>query len=158
MKKPTKTNAVRLVEKSGAPFELHSYDYGEETMDAVSAAGKLGVPPEIVFKTLVTRSEKGDIFVFCVPGNCELDLKKAAKTTGNKKIELIAVRELLPLSGYVRGGCSPIGMKRNFPAYIDESATINDWIYINGGSRGLQIKIQPTDLARVAQAEYADIV
>jgi Cys-tRNA(Pro)/Cys-tRNA(Cys) deacylase len=158
MKKPSKTNAVRLVEKSGIPFELHSYHYNEQRTDAVSAADTLGVPAEIVFKTLVTRSEMGDIFVFCVPGNCELDLKKAAKTSGNKRIELIKVRELLPLTGYVRGGCSPIGMKRNYPTYIDESATINDWIYINGGFRGLQIRIQPPDLARVAQARYADIV
>ena len=158
MIKSSKTNAVRLVDKAGAPYELCSYDYDEQAMDAVSVAKILSVPAEIVFKTLVTRSEKGDIFVFCIPGNCELDLKKAAKTAGSKRIELIKVRELVPITGYVRGGCSPIGMKRTFPTYIDETATIYDWIYINAGARGLQLKIQPPDLARTAKAEFADII
>jgi len=158
MNKTPKTNAVRLVEKAGAPCELCSYDYDEQAMDAVSAAKKLSVPAEIVFKTLVTRSEKSDIFVYCVPGNCELDLKKAAKAARSKKIELIKVKELVPLTGYVRGGCSPIGMKRTFPTYIDETATIYDWIYINAGARGLQLKIRPSDLAGIAKAEFADII
>ena len=158
MIKSSKTNAVRLVDKAGAPYELCSYDYDEQAMDAVSVAKILSVPAEIVFKTLVTRSEKGDIFVFCIPGNCELDLKKAAKTAGSKRIDLIKVRELVPITGYVRGGCSPIGMKRTFPTYIDETATIYDWIYINAGTRGLQLKIQPPGLARTAKAEFADII
>ena len=158
MNKPPKTNAARLVEKAGAPYELCSYDYDEQAMDAVSAAQKLSVPAEIVFKTLVTRSEKGDIFVYCVPGNCELNLKKAAKAAGSRRIELIKVRELVPLTGYVRGGCSPIGMKRTFPTYIDETATIYDWIYINAGAQGLQLKIQPSNLASIAKAEFADII
>jgi Cys-tRNA(Pro)/Cys-tRNA(Cys) deacylase len=158
MKKTGKTNAMRLVEKSGAPYELCSYEYDEKSMDAVSAAKRLSVSAESVFKTLVTRNDKGEIFVFCIPGNCELDLKKAAKTAGSKRVELVKVRELLALTGYVRGGCSPIGMKRTFPICIDESATISDWIYINAGARGLQLKIQPSDLANILDAEFADIV
>jgi Cys-tRNA(Pro)/Cys-tRNA(Cys) deacylase len=158
MKKTPKTNAIRIVETASVPYQLFSYDYDEDTLDAVSVAKKLSAPSEIVFKTIVTRGGRDDLFVFCVPGDCELDLKKAAKIAERKKIELIRVKELLPLTGYVRGGCSPIGMKRHYPTYIDETASLYDWIYISAGTPGLQIKIQPSDLARITAAQFADIV
>jgi len=153
-----KTNAVRIVENARIPHEVCRHDFEEDTLDAVSAARKLRAPAETVFKTLVTRAEADELFVFCVPGNCELDPKKAARAAGRKKIELVKVKELFPFTGYIRGGCSPIGMKHAYPAYIDETAALHDWIYVNAGARGLQIKIRPTDLVRVMGAALADIV
>jgi len=153
-----KTNAVRLVEASGVEHELHTYSDTDGQIDAVSVAAKLGLSPERLFKTLVTRAHSREVSVFCIPGTTELDLKKAAAATGAKSIELVRVSELEELTGYVRGGCSPIGMKRRYPVWIEESATAFDRILVSGGAIGIQIEIAPTDLQLLVGAEVADLV
>ena len=152
-----KTNAVRILETKNIPFEIHEYEYTEDELDALSVARKIGVEPEKVFKTLVAEGNN-DHNVFIIPGNYELDLKKAAKASDNKKIELIKVRDLLNITGYVRGGCSPVGMKKLFPSYIDESALIYNQIYVSAGIRGMQVLISPNNLAGIINAELVDLV
>ncbi len=153
-----KTNALRIVESLGIAYEVAAHPVGEEHFDAVTVAGLLGVNPDILFKTLVAHDERGSPLVFIVPGNAELDLKKAAKAAGAKKVELIGLKDLTPLTGYVRGGCSPIGMKKRFPTWIDEIASSYERIYVNAGARGLQMIIAPADLLRAADALSADLV
>ncbi|MBZ0178563.1 MAG: Cys-tRNA(Pro) deacylase [Melioribacteraceae bacterium] len=153
-----KTNAVRILESLGISFQTREYISSEDEFDAVSVAEKVGVEPEQVFKTLVARNEKGALFVFVIPGNFELDLKKGAKISGSKKIELIKVKELLPLTGYVRGGCSPIGMKKSFPTFIDETAQLFESIFVSAGVRGMQLKIKPADLCLLVEANFADLI
>jgi len=152
-----KTNAVRLLESRGFRFVLASYDFDKEALDAVTAARKLGVEPERVFKTLVTRSDLGDIFVFCVPGPAELDLKKAARAVQRKKVEMVRAGELFELTGYIRGGCSPIGAKRPYPLVVDESVRLFETVYVSAGIRGLQIVISPDDLIDATGAAVADV-
>ena len=130
-------------------------DDGE--IDAVSVANKLGEKPERVFKTLVARGDKSGICVFCIPGNAELHPKKAAAESGNKKIEMVRVKELQPLTGYIRGGCSPIGMKKQYPTYIDGSAQEFDTIFVSAGTLGMQILLSPGDLQSLTEAEFADL-
>ena len=154
----TTTNAMRILRSLGVPFDVASYPVGEEHVDAVSAARELGVPPEIVFKTLVARNEKAEPLVFCIPGPSELDLKKAARAAACRKVELVPLKDLTALTGYVRGGCSPIGMKKTYPTWIDEIAIAYDRIYVNAGARGLQIIVSPAELCRAAQAGLADLV
>ncbi|MGA2615563.1 MAG: Cys-tRNA(Pro) deacylase [Spirochaetia bacterium] len=154
----TTTNAMRILRSLGVPFDVASYPVGEEHVDAVSAARELGVPPEIVFKTLVARSEKAEPLVFCIPGPSELDLKKAARAAACRKVELVPLKDLTALTGYVRGGCSPVGMKKKYPTWIDEIAIAYDRIYVNAGARGLQIIVSPAELCRAAQAGLADLV
>ena len=134
------------------------YEFSEDELDAVTVARKINADPEAVFKTLVTRSDKNEIAVFIIPGNFELDLKKAASASGHKKIEMIKVKELLPLTGYIRGGCSPIGMKKLFPSFIDETAQLHEEIYVSAGVRGMQIKLAPDDLLNFINAAYADLI
>jgi Cys-tRNA(Pro)/Cys-tRNA(Cys) deacylase len=153
-----KTNAIRLIESLGIPFEVATYPVGEEHMDAASVARELGVSPDIVFKTLVARDEKNRPLVFCVPGSAELDLRKAARAAGVKKVELIGLKDLLPLTGYVRGGCSPIGMKRKYPTWIDEIASAHERVYVNAGARGMQVIIAPDDLREASGGRFADLV
>lgn len=153
-----KTNALRILESLGISFDVATYPVGEEHVDAATVAREMGVDPDIVFKTLVARNEKNETLVFCIPGASELDLKKAAKATGSKKIDLIGLKDLTPLTGYVRGGCSPIGMKKKYPTWIDEIASACDRIYVNAGARGLQVIIAPVDLVRAVDAHYADLV
>ncbi len=152
-----KTNAIRIIESLGIPFETASYEAGEEHADAVAVARRLGVEPEIVFKTLVARSEKGEILVYCIPAPLELELKKAARAAGVKKVELIGLKELHPLTGYVRGGCSPVGMKKEYRTWIDETAQLHERIYVNAGSRGLQMIMAASELARACAAGFADL-
>jgi len=152
-----KTNAIRLVESAGIPHRIIPYEYDEDNLDALSVAVKLGVPGEQVFKTLVTRNEHDMIFIICIPGTGSINFKKAAKITGSKKIDMIAVKELLPLTGYVRGGCSPIGMKKKYPLYVDELAGVFDSIFISAGIKGLQIEIAPDDLLRICDGTLADL-
>jgi len=152
-----KTNALRILESLGVPYETAAYEAGEEHADAVAVAGRLGVEPELVFKTLVARSEKGEILVFCIPAPLELELKKAARAAGVKKVELIGLKELHPLTGYVRGGCSPVGMKKNYRTWIGETALLHERIYVNAGSRGLQMILAAADLARACAAGFADL-
>ncbi len=149
-----KTNAIRLLESLGVPHGVLSYEC-REVMDAVAVAGCLGVPAERVFKTLVARGE--GVLVFCVPGGIELDLRKAARAAGVKKVEMVPVREILPLTGYVRGGCSPVGMKRDYPLWIDETAQLHEWILVSAGAPGLQIRIDPAVLAALRGARFAEL-
>ncbi len=153
-----KTNALRILASLGVGFEVATHPVGEEHFDAATVAGMLGVDPTVLFKTLVARNESNETLVFCIPGNAELDLKKAARAAGAKKVELIALKDLTPLTGYVRGGCSPIGMKKKYPTWIDETASARERIYVNAGARGLQMRVAPQDLLAAADARYADLV
>ncbi len=153
-----KTNVIRILEKEKRNFETIRYDFNENEIDALSVAKKIEAKPEMVFKTLVANGNKTGINVFVVPGPFELDLKKAAAVSSNKKIELIKVKDLSPITGYIRGGCSPIGMKKSYPTYIDESARLFEWIYISAGIRGMQVKILPSDLLNLVNAKFVDII
>ena len=144
--KTEKTNAARLLDAAGIDYELVPYSYSEEDLSAESVAAELNEPIEQVFKTLVLRGDKTNEFVCVIPGDMEVDLKVAAKISGNKNCEMLHVKDLLPTTGYIRGGCSPIGMKKPFPSFIHESALLYDYIYISAGKRGLQIKINPQAL------------
>lgn len=154
----SKTNAVRILDAKKINYSLHTYEVDEENLDAVTVANKINAEPESVFKTLVARGDKNGINVFCIPGNMELDLKKSASISGNKKIEMIKVKEITDLTGYIRGGCSPIGMKKEYPTYIDETCNLFDEIYISAGVRGTQIKISPNDLKELINAVFADLI
>ena len=153
-----KTNAVRILESKNISHSIIEYQSGEDGIDAVSVANKLGAPPETVFKTLVARNDRNEIIVFVIPGNFELSLKKAAKASGSKSVELIKVKELLPLTGYIRGGCSPIGMKKTYRTFIDETAQLYDKIYCSAGARGIQVNLFPSDLALLVNADLADLI
>ena len=157
MKPASKTNALRLAESAGLLINAYEYDISDNRIDANSIAEKIQRPPEEVFKTLVTQAPGHEYFVFIVPANGELDLKKAAKAAGKKSIEMIPQKELLPLTGYVHGGCSPLGMKKLFPTFIDESATLFETICVSGGKVGLNLAISPDELAQTIGAEFADI-
>ena len=153
-----KTNATRILESKNIQHETVEYEYSDDKVDAITVANSIGAEPENVFKTLVTRGDNTPYAVFCVPGNYELDLKKAAAASGNKKIELIKLKELQPLTGYVHGGCSPVGMKKLFPTFIDESALMYDSFYVSAGVRGMQMKINPKILAELISAEFAELI
>lgn len=152
-----KTNAIRLVEKAGIPYEEKFYEYDESDLSGTHAAQVLGMPEEQVFKTLVARGERTGINVFCIPVCCELDLKKAAKAAGDKNMELIHVKELLGLTGYIRGGCSPVGMKKKYPTYIDELCQLSDTIALSAGERGHQMIVPPLPIAALLDAKLADL-
>ena len=154
----SKTNALRLAENAGLDFEAFEYDTGDGCIDGRSVAKKIGRSPDEVFKTLVAQAPGREYFVFIVPSAGELDLKKAARAVSRKSIELIALKELLPLTGYVHGGCSPLGMKKLFPTFIDETALLFDRIWVSGGKVGLNIAVVPEALAKVVNAGFADIV
>ena len=152
-----KTNAIRLLERTGVPFDVLAYDVGDAHLDAVSVAGKTGVEPERVFKTLVTRTVAREVIVFVVPGPNALDLKKAAREVG-AKVEMLPVAELFAVTGYVRGGCSPFAMKKPYTTILDESAAMFDRILVSAGRPGLQLEIEPQVVIRHAGARYADVV
>lgn len=152
-----KTNAVRLVQQAKIPCREAFYDFDENDLSGTHAAAAVGMPPEQVFKTLVARGERTGIHVFCIPVCCELDLKKAAKAAGEKKIELVAVKELLGLTGYIRGGCSPVGMKKRYPTYMDETCILWDEIAVSAGARGHQMIVPPEQLADLVGAELLDL-
>lgn len=154
----TKTNAVRLVEQAGIPCREAFYEFDENDLNGMHAAEALNYPPEQVFKTLVARGERTGINVFCIPVCCELDLKKAAKAAGDKNMELVAVKELLPLTGYIRGGCSPVGMKKKYPTYLDETCILWEEIAVSAGARGHQLILNPQSLAQLICAKLADII
>ena len=157
IKVSTKTNAVRLVEQAGIPCREAFYEFDENDLNGMHAAEALAMAPEQVFKTLVARGERTGINVFCIPVCCELDLKKAAKAAGDKNMELIAVKELLPLTGYIRGGCSPVGMKKKYPTFMDETCILWEEIAVSAGERGHQITLNPEALAKLTGAVLADI-
>ncbi len=152
-----KTNAIRLVEKANIPCEEKFYAYSEDDLSGAHAAQVLGIPEEQVFKTLVARGVKTGINVFCIPVCCELDLKKAAKAAGDKNMELVAVKELLGLTGYIRGGCSPVGMKKKYPTYIDELCLLCDRIALSAGERGHQMLVPPEPVAELVEASIVDL-
>lgn len=153
----TVTNAMRLLTQAGIQFEAAEYPVDESDLSGVHAAAMMGVDADCVFKTLVVRGERRGVCVFVIPVAEELDLKKCAAAMGDKKVEMIHVRELLGLTGYVRGGCSPIGMKKKYPTYIDEIATLFDRIYVSAGLRGQQLIINPEDLRAYTEATFADL-
>lgn len=158
MAQVSKTNAARLLDQQKIHYELIPYDVDENDLGAQHIADQLGEDIHQVFKTLVLCGDKTRYFVCVIPGCDEVDLKKAAKATGNKKCDLIPVKELLPLTGYIRGGCSPIGMKKAFPVYIHYNIEDFDTIYVSAGMRGLQLKIAPNDLIKVTRASLCDLV
>ena len=148
-----KTNAARLLEAAGIPFRLIPYRVDESNLAADHVAAELGEPIEQVFKTLVLRGDRNGLFVCVMPGDMEVDLRVAARISGNKSCAMLHMKELLPETGYIRGGCSPIGMKKPLPTYIYESAFLYDYIYVSAGIRGLQIQISPEDLRRFISAD-----
>ena len=154
----SKTNAVRIVEQAGIICRETSYEYDEKDLNGNHAAKAIGFPPEQVFKTLVARGAKLGILVFCIPVCCELDLKKAAKAAGDKSIEMLPVKELLGITGYIRGGCSPIGMKKKFPTYFDEVCMLFSEIAVSAGERGHQMILPPEDLVRLVDGKLVDII
>ncbi|MDE7451386.1 MAG: Cys-tRNA(Pro) deacylase [Alistipes sp.] len=156
-KKIEKTNAARLLDRAGIGYELVPYIVDETNLAATHVAEQLDEPIELVFKTLILKGERTGYFVCVVPGDLEIDLKAAARVSGNKKVDLIPMKELLPVTGYIRGGCSPVGMKKRFPTYIHRTAIDYPFIYISAGIRGLQLKIAPNDLITYTQATVADI-
>ena len=153
-----KTNAVRIMEASKVPFELLEYEIDEEALSAEDAAAKTNVPEEQTFKTLCARGDKNGVMMVCVPAGRELDFKKLASASGNKSAELVHLKEVNGLTGYIRGGCSPIGTKKKYPVYIDETAILFDYITVNAGQRGLLYKLNPEDLIKVTEAQAADIL
>lgn len=156
--KINKTNVARLLDNAKVVYQLIPYEVDEADLSAIHVATQLGEDIAQVFKTLILQGDKSGYFVCIIPGADEVDLKKAAKASGNKNCEMIPVKDLLPLTGYIRGGCSPIGMKKHFPTYIHPTAEQYDWIYVSAGQRGLQIQLAPADLIRESQAILADIV
>lgn len=152
-----KTNAARILDRLGISYELVEYAVDPENLAADHVAEELGEPIEQVFKTLVLHGDKHGHLVCVVAGNREVDLKKAAKVSGNKKVEMIPMKDLLPTTGYIRGGCTSIGMKKKFPTFISEEARNFPFIYVSAGQRGMQIKLSPSDLAKAADAVFADI-
>ncbi|HHW95218.1 MAG TPA: Cys-tRNA(Pro) deacylase [Mogibacterium sp.] len=159
MSKPssTKTNAMRLLESNGLKYKTSEYAYNENDLSGDHAAEELGVSKDEIFKTLITRGDNNALYVFLIPVSGNLDFKKAAAVSGNKKIEMIHLKEILDLTGYLRGGCSPIGMKKNYPTYIDETAILFDEIYFSAGKRGAQIIMNPLELAAFIKANFADL-
>mgnify|MGYP002545260966 CR=1 FL=1 len=152
-----KTNAMRMLDGAKIPYEVRTYEFEETDLAGVHAADAVGMPYETVFKTLVARGDKTGFVVFCIPVAEELDLKKAARASKNKSVELLHVKDLLPTTGYIRGGCSPIGMKKSFPTYIHSTCRLYDSIYVSAGVRGLQIRIAPDDLIRTTDASVVDL-
>lgn len=152
-----KTNAVRLVQQAGIPCREAFYEFDEKDLSGIHAAHAVGMPEEQVFKTLVARGARTGIHVFCIPVCRELDLKKAARAAGDKNIELVPVRELLSLTGYIRGGCSPVGMKKKYPTHFDESCLLFDEIAVSAGARGHQMILPPESLAALVGADTADL-
>lgn len=153
-----KTNASRLLEKMKIPFELIEYPVDPENLDAFHVADALGQEIESVFKTLVLHGDKTGHFVCVIQGDKEVDLKKAAKISGNKKVAMIPMKELLPLTGYIRGGCTAIGMKKKFPTYLDNNAMKQDYIHVSAGKRGLQMKLSPQDYIKATQSVVGDLL
>jgi Cys-tRNA(Pro)/Cys-tRNA(Cys) deacylase len=151
-RKAAKTNAARMLDQAGVHYELREYPVDEEDLSAPHVAEAIGMPPEQVFKTLVAHGDRSGVLLACIPANAELDLKALAAASGNKKVELVPVKEVLPLTGYVRGGVSPAGTKKPYPVYLEETADLWDVISVSAGARGCQMLLAPGDLVRVVGA------
>jgi Cys-tRNA(Pro)/Cys-tRNA(Cys) deacylase len=152
-----KTNAARILDAASIRYELREYEVDEDDLSAPRVAEKIGMPSEQVFKTLVARGDRSGVLIACIPANTELDLKALAAASGNKKVELVAVKEVLPLTGYIRGGVSPIGVRKPYPFYLDETAILFDVMSVSAGVRGCQLVLAPDDLARITEATYGAI-
>jgi len=152
-----KTNAARILDAAGIHYELREYAVDERDLSAPRVAEKIGMPPEQVFKTLVARGDRSGVLMACIPANAELDLKALAAASGNKKVELVAVKEVLGLTGYIRGGVSPVGARKPYPVYLDETAVLWDVISVSAGLRGCQMLLAPEDLTRVVDARCCAI-
>ena len=152
-----KTNAQRILEKEKIPYTAHSYSTEDGRIDGVAVAQKVGIPAEQVFKTLVTRGASKGIYVFVIPVELELDLKAAARAVKEKSIEMVQVKELLGLTGYVRGGCSPVGMKKRYPTVVHSSALSQPTVVLSAGKIGEQIELSPDDLKKATGCEFAEI-
>ena len=152
-----KTNAMRILEKQKIPYDVETYDASDGVIDGVSVAGKIGQDPKFVYKTLVTQGKSKNYFVFVIPVAKELDLKAAAKSVGEKSVEMIAVKDINKITGYIRGGCSPVGMKKQFQTVIDESAKELEYFYVSGGKIGLQLQLNPVSLAELIHADFSAI-
>jgi len=151
-----KTNAMRILESMGIAYEVVSYSWDEEHLDAVHASMMAGLSPQQVYKTIVMQDSDNQVFVFCLPAEFSVSLKKARELTQSKDLELIKLDTLQSITGYIRGGCSPLGMKRHFPTFIEEVAQLEPYIFVSAGQRGLQVKIRPDDLVFAANAQFAD--
>jgi Cys-tRNA(Pro)/Cys-tRNA(Cys) deacylase len=147
-----KTNAARILDREDIHYELREYEVDEDDLSAPHVAEKIGMPPEQVFKTLVARGDRSGVIMACIPANTDLDLKALASASGNKKVELVAVKEVLGLTGYIRGGVSPVGTRKPYPFYLDETADLWDVISVSAGVRGCQMLLAPGDLARATSA------
>lgn len=158
MKKVKKTNAARILDELQIKYELKTYPVDEEHLDAVHVAKEVGMPPEQVFKTLCVRGDKTGVIFAVIPGNGELDLKSLARVSGNKRCEMVHLKEVLPLTGYIRGGCCPIGMKKLFPSYIDETCLLHEKIYVSAGQRGMQLRLSPQDLINYVPLTVSDLI
>ena len=158
MKLATKTNAVRLVQQAGIPCREEFYEFDENDLNGNHAARAIGFPPEQVFKTLVAKGAKNGIMVFCIPVCCELDLKKASKASGDKSVALLPVKDLLTTTGYIRGGCSPVGMKKKYPTYFDEVCLLFDEIAVSAGERGHQMIVPSEALVALVDGQLCDII
>lgn len=156
-KKELKTNAMRMLDKLHITYEYETYEC-DEFVSGVNTADKTGLPHELVYKTLVTTGKSGEHYVFVIPIEAELNLKEAAKTVGEKSVEMLPVKEITKVTGYVRGGCTAIGMKKQFPTVIHSTAETLEYMYVSGGKLGMQLKLKPEDLKMAANAIYADII
>lgn len=158
MKKIKKTNAARILDKLGIDYEIKTYEVDENDLSAIHVAQVVGMDISTVFKTLVTRGDKTGVIMAVIGGADEINLKALAKVSGNKHVEMIALKELFPLTGYVRGGCSPLGAKKNYPVFVDSKALLQEKISISAGQRGMQIILSPKDLVTAANATVADLI
>ena len=154
----SKTNAIRILESNNIRYATKSYAVDEDDFSGITVANKIGADAETVFKTLVASGDKSGIVVFCIPVSAQLNLKKAADASDNKKVEMIKMKDLFTITGYIRGGCSPIGMKKNFPTFIEETVQLFEKIYVSAGIRGMQISLSPKDLQRITNALFADLI
>lgn len=156
--KSEKTNVMRLLDKAKIKYEPHEYPHGSEAVDGLTVAKLCGFDPECVFKTLVARGASKNVYVFVIPVSSELDLKKAAKAAGEKSVEMVKVSEINALTGYIRGGCSPVGMKKRYPTFINESAKAKNTVYVSAGKIGSQVELEPLALAEICGAQFSELV
>lgn len=153
-----KTNAARLLDQLGIAYEVHTAPVDESDLSAASMAHSLGVAPEQVYKTLVARGDRRGVLLACIPAEAQLDLKRVAQASGNKSVVMVPLKEVFPLTGYIRGGCSPLGTRKMYPVYLDESAILLERIFVSAGQRGVQLLLSPDDLLAAAHGVYASII
>ena len=156
--KSEKTNVMRILDKAKIKYEPHEYPHGSEAVDGLTVAKLCGFDPECVFKTLVARGTSKNVYVFVIPVSSELDLKKAAKAAREKSVEMVKVSEINALTGYIRGGCSPVGMKKRYPTFINESAKAKNTVYVSAGKIGSQVELEPLALAEICGAQFSELV